>query len=397
MDSTRREFLRSSAVAGSMIGLGAIGHMAMAEADKSQAPSNESMKKKTMLILGGTGFLGPHLVESAKKAGYTITLFNRGKSGPDLFPELETLIGDREKKELDALKNRKWDVCIDTWSFGPNVIEDATAILKDTVEHYTFISTISVYSDNSIVNMDESGPLATIPEGEEDIYQWKYYGPLKVLDEQAAEKAFPGKTLVIRPGLIVGPRDRSDRFTYWPVRIERGGEVLAPGNPSDPVQYIDVRDLSNFTIKAIDERLTGPFNATGPVNPTTIAELLYGCKAVTGGDATFTWVPAEFLEEHGVRAWMDLPVWVPPVGESAGFSTINCQRAIAAGMTTRPLAETVEDTLEWWHALSENARHGLAPDTQWNVREEGKAPRRAGLPAAKEREVLEKWHARESE
>lgn len=397
MATTRRQFLQTSAAAGSMIGLGALAHMAgaqIAEGASSSAGGDE-MKKKTMLILGGTGFLGPYLVESALKAGYEVTLFNRGKSDPGLFPELETLIGDREKGELDALKDRKWDVAIDTWSFGPNVIEDASAILKDNVGHYTFISTISVYSDNSIVNMDESGPLATIPEGEKDIYQWKYYGPLKVLDEQAAEKAFPGRTLVVRPGLIVGPRDRSDRFTYWPVRIERGGEVLAPGNPSDPVQYIDVRDLAEFTIHAIDERLTGPFNATGPVSATAIAELLYGCKAVTGGDATFTWVNAEFLEQEGVRAWMDMPVWVPPVGDGAGFATINCRKAIEAGMTTRPLAETVEATLEWWHGLSEGARNGLAPDTEWNVREPGKAPRRAGLSAAKERAVLEKWHARD--
>lgn len=353
------------------------------------------MKKKTMLILGGTGFLGPHLVESAQRAGYEITLFNRGKSGPDMFPELETLIGDREKKELNALKDRKWDVVIDTWSFGPNVIEDATAILKGNVQHYTFISTISVYSDNSIVNMDESGPLATIPEGEEDIYQWKYYGPLKVLDEQAAEKAFPGKTLVIRPGLIVGPRDRTDRFTYWPVRVERGGEVLCPGNPNDPVQFIDVRDLAKFTIHAIDERLTGPFNATGPNSRMSIAEMVYGCKAVTGGDATFTWVNAEFIKQEGVRAWMDLPVWVPAAGEMAGFATVNCQKAIKAGLTTRPLADTVEATLEWWNTLSDNARNGLAPETEWDVRESAKAPRRAGMTAARERAALEKWHAQE--
>ena len=394
MPGTRREFLQTTASAASIIGLGGVARMAAAQTKVASKLAMTPSGRKSLLILGGTGFLGPHLVESALASGYEITLFNRGKSGPDMFLELETLIGDREKGEIDALKNRTWDVAIDTWSFGPNVIEDATAILKDNVEHYTFISTISVYSDNSIVNMDESGPLARIPEGETNIYQWQYYGPLKVLDEQAAETAFSGRTLVIRPGLIVGPRDRSDRFTYWPVRIERGGEVLAPGSPSDPVQIIDVRDLAEFTIHAIDARLTGPFNATGPVHPMTIAEMLHGCKAVTGGDATFTWVSAEFLEQEGVRAWMDLPVWVPPVGETAGFSTINCRKAIDAGMKTRPLAETVKDTLTWWKTLSENARNGLAPATQWDVREEGKSPRRAGLPASREREVLEKWRAR---
>lgn len=393
MRTSRRDFLRTTALAAPAVGFSAAGLLD----SKARATTQQSRNAdgKTMLILGGTGFLGPHVVHAALEMGYEVTLFNRGRTNPHLFPDLEKLEGDRNEGQLDALKGRNWDVVIDTWSFGPNVVEDAARLLKDHVDHYTFISTISVYKDKSRPGMDETGELDTIPEDESDMYQWKYYGPLQALCEQAAEQAMPGRTLSIRPGLIVGPRDRTDRFTYWPVRVERGGAVLAPGAHSDPVQYIDVRDLAEFIMNATDARMTGPCNATGPNGGTTIGQLLCGCKAVTGGDASFTWVDHEFLAEHGVQPWQHMPVWVPPVGEYRGFGQIDCSKAVEAGLQTRPLADTVDATLKWWHDQPEQHRVALAPDTPWGPpAEEGQSPRRAGVTAAREQEVLAAWHAR---
>src|SRR6266436_5099498 len=252
-----------------------------------------------ILILGGTGFTGPYQVRYALSRGHTVTTFNRGKTHPGELPnEVEQLIGDRNG-QLDALKDRQWDVAIDNPTTLLEWARDAGQILKGNVERYVFISTISVYADTS-KGVDETAPLAQYDGA--DPYKetleamkasgYKTYGPLKALSEKAAEKWFPGKTLIIRPGLIVGPRDETDRFTYWPVRIDRGGEVLTPGNPGDPVQFIDARDLAEWTIRMAENRHTGIYNATGPSKPLGIGYMLDEIKRALNSNAGFTWIPA---------------------------------------------------------------------------------------------------------
>ena len=376
MQHSRREFLQASIGAG--LTAGAV--MAAPQPTTTRA----SGRRLNLLILGGTSFIGPHIVDACLARGHTMTLFNRGKTNPQLFPELEKLKGDRDPTKGDGLKalaGRSFDGVIDTSGFFPRMVRASAELLADSVRHYVFISSISVYSDNSIPDMDESGPLATMedPTLEEMGKGYQYYGALKALCEQAAEDTMPGRVANIRPGLIVGPRDNAPRFTYWPVRVERGGEVLSPGSPDDPVQYIDGRDLAEFVIKTLEDGTTGFFNATGPNSPTNIAELLYGCKAVTGGDARFTWVDAGFLEEQGVSPWSNLPVWVPAEGDFSGFHRSNIDKAIAAGLRSRPLAETVRDTLDWYHAWPSSERFPWV---------------RGVLTAEREKEVLAAWNNR---
>src|SRR5439155_1953305 len=275
---------------------------------------------------------------------------------------------------------RKWDVAIDNPTTLPTWVREAAEMLKGNVEGYVFISTISVYADTS-KGADEMAPLAKY-EGADPYKEtlkamkasgYKTYGPLKALSEKEAEKWFPGKTLIVRPGLIVGPRDETDRFTYWPVRIDRGGEVLAPGTSNDPVQFIDARDLAEWTIRVVENRETGIYNATGPAKPLAIGEMLDQIKAALNSDATFTWVTADFLEKQKVQAWSDMPVWT---GEESGMARTNITRALAKGLTFRPLAETARDTLSWFKSRP--------PERQMKLK--------AGLTSEREAEVLAAWH-----
>jgi 2'-hydroxyisoflavone reductase len=320
-----------------------------------------------ILILGGTGFIGPNQVSYALERGHSVTLFNRGVTNPGLFPGVPRLQGDRNLPDgHKALETGEWDVVIDNPTANPKWVRDAGRALRGRTKHYVFVSTISVFSDNS-APIDENGPLLA-PVDIEAPYDPQKYGANKVRSEVEARTQFGDNVTIVRPGLIVGPGDLSDRFSYWPVRIDRGGEVLAPGTPNDPVQYVDARDLSEWMVRLAESKVFGTFNATGPRTPTTIAEMLYGIKAVTTSDAQFTWVPAEFLGANQVRAWSDMPVWVPPVGRTAGFARVNCQKAYRAGLTFRPLADTAAATLAWYRtrpaAEQEKARAGLAPDRE---------------------------------
>jgi 2'-hydroxyisoflavone reductase len=301
-----------------------------------------------LLILGGTIFLGRNLVEAALARKHTVTLFNRGKHNPDLFPDVEKIHGDRRNPDdLQALAGRSFDAVIDTCGYIPREVASSANLLAGQANMYCFISSISVYSDVSNAGVDESGPVGTLADPTVEEVTGETYGPLKVLCEQAAELAFPEKTLTIRPGLIVGPHDISDRFTYWPHRVARGGEVLAPEDPEILTQIIDVRDLSEWTIRAVERGITGVFNATGPDYPLTIGELLEACRSVSGSDATFTYVSAPFLKEMEVKPWMELPLWVPTSDGGAGFNAISVEKAIRKGLTFRPISETVHDTLFW--------------------------------------------------
>ncbi len=375
MKPTRRDFLKASAVAGALGSLGGGAKRAYAALRTEDKPSSG----KKLLILGGTAFLGPELVEAARPRGFTITLFNRGRTNPQLFPDLEKLRGDRDG-DLKALEGRQWDAVIDTSGYVPRHVRDSAELLGSAVKQYVFISTISVYSDTSKVGMDESAPVGKLEDEKTEKVTGETYGPLKALCEKAVEKAMPGRVTTIRPGLIVGPGDPTDRFTYWPVRVARGGEVLAPGSPQDPVQLIDVRDLAEWTIRMIETARVGVFNATGPKEPLGMGALLEACKAASTSNATFTWVDAEFLEAQSVSAWMDMPAWVPPRGDGAGFSRVSVARAVENGLTFRPIATTCRDTLEWWKKEPESRRASL----------------KAGIKPDREAKVLEAWHAKAS-
>jgi 2'-hydroxyisoflavone reductase len=333
-------------------------------------------RPKKILILGGTGFLGPALVAAARAHGHTLTLFNRGKTNPGRFTDLEQLHGDRDG-HLESLAGRKWDVVIDDSGYVPRLVKDSATLLAPNVGHYVFVSTISVYADLG-KPVDESSPVAILKEPTEKISGGSY-GALKALCEQAASAALPGRVTVVRPGLIVGPDDPTDRFTYWPVRLARGGEVLAPGQPSDPVAYIDVRDLANWMIfHVVEKRLFGTFNALGPATTLGVGALLDGCKKGVGSNATLTWVDAGFLDKQGVQPWADMPVWIPPVADGKYSGLISRTRAVKAGLTFRPVADTARDTLAYFAALPTERRAKL----------------RAGLAADKEKLVLAAWHAR---
>jgi 2'-hydroxyisoflavone reductase len=389
MSTNRRDFIRISAAAGGMMSFGLVPE-ALSLAQQAERVDVSSVGKAAkplrILILGGTGYTGPYQVRYALARGHKVTVFNRGKTHPGELPkEAEQLIGDRNGK-LDALKGRKWDAVIDVPTTLPVWVRDAAQVLKGNVDRYVFISTISVYADTSKPGMDETAPTQkyegadAMKETQETLRASNFglYGPLKALSEAEAEKWFPGKALVIRPGLIVGPGDPTDRFTYWPIRIDRGGEVLAPGNPADPVQFIDARDLAEWVIRMVEQGEVGNYNATGPRSRLTVAEMLYGIKAVTTSDARFTWVDANFLEAQKVRPWADMPVWIPPSGEGLGFAQISIKRAVEKGLTFRPLADTARDTIAWFKTLPAERQAKLG----------------AGLQPQRETEVLAAWHAR---
>jgi len=325
-----------------------------------------------LLILGGTIFLGRHLVELALERGHRVTLFNRGQHNPELFPEVEKLRGDR-KADLSPLAGRTWDAAVDTCGYVPRVVRASAELLADRVAHYSFVSSISVYPDLSQPGTDESAPVGVLDDPTVEDVTGETYGPLKALCEQAAEAALPGRALNVRPGLIVGPHDPSDRFTYWPRRVAQGGEVLAPGKPEAPVQIIDARDLAAWMLTMIEGRQAGIFNAVGPEYRLSMRRTLETCRDVSGSDARFTWVADRFLTDAEVSAYTEMPLWVPDHEGGEGFSSVDYTAARNAGLTFRPLVDTVRDTLEW---------DAGRPDD---------APRRAGITPERERELLDAW------
>ena len=376
MKKSRRDFVKATS-----LGLAAVG-LAPAAAPRAQAQGAPPTSLR-ILILGGTGFTGPHQVRYALARGHKVTLFNRGRQ-PKAWPgEVEELLGDRNTGDLKALEGREWDVGIDNPTTLPFWVRDAGQVLRDKVRQYVFISTVSVYAAN---DKPEDESAAVLPyDGADPMRETAetlrakppLYGPLKAASEAEARRQFGEATTVIRPGLIAGPGDETDRFTYWPVRLARGGEVLAPGDGSDRVQFIDARDLAEWTIRMAESRTVGTFNATGPAQPLVMRDLLTGIAAATRSNAKLTWVPAEFLDAQQVSAWTDLPVWVPDEGDSAGFAQRRIDRALRAGLTFRPLATTAVDTLEWFRQQPE-------------VRQ---AKPRTGLTPAREAEVLAAWKA----
>lgn len=383
----RRDFLTlMAALAGGCAGAGRP-RVASASPLNSVTSSNQTIKPLRILILGGTGFTGPFQVRYALSRGHQVTVFNRGLTHPGELPkEVEQLVGDRNG-QLDALKGRKWDVVIDNPTTLPKWVRDAAQVLKGNVERYVFISTLSVYAQPSWPGMDENGPLATY-DGP-DPMKWTIealrnstqalYAPLKVLSEKETQKWFPGKFLIIRPGLIVGPGDESDRFTYWPVRIARGGEVLAPGDPKkDYVQFIDARDLAEWTIRMVEQGDTGIYNAVGFKERLLMSRMLEEIKAATKSEAEFIWVNVDFLLEQKIHPWYEMPVWVAPKGPEGGFNNLSNKKALAKGITFRPVSDTAVATLEWF-------RNQPAPRQE---------KLRSGISQTRESQILTAWHAK---
>lgn len=336
-----------------------------------------------LLIIGGTRFLGRHLVAAALARGHEVTLFNRGNNA--IEADVETIEGDRHT-ELDKLKGRRWDAVVDTCGHLPRAVRAAAAVLADSVNRYVFISSQNAYTDVKVPGITEDYPLAALT-GEQlnqansidtkgEPSYGALYGGLKARCEQAAEEVMPNRVLVLRPGLLVGPYDYSDRFTYWVVRVAAGGKVLAPGRPERFIQFIDARDLAEWTIELIAQNATGAYNTHGRPNTLTMQALLNECKNVSQSDAHFTWAGEEFLLEQQVAAWSEMPLWLPD--EAAphlkGFMFISPQKAIAEGLTFRSLTDTVRDTLSWFQTHHANE------------------PLKAGLNSDKERALLIKLH-----
>src|SRR2546423_4710557 len=297
-----------------------------------------------LLVLGGTKFLGRHLVEAALARGDEVTLFNRGQHNPEIFPEVEKLRGDRDGG-LDALRGRRWDAVVDTSGYVPRVVRASAEFLAGAVGLYVFVSSVSVYADFSRPT-DEGSPTATLEDESVEEVTGATYGALKALCERAAEGAMQGRVMNVRAGLIVGPHDPTVRFSYWTTRVARGGEVLAPAPPEREIQFIDARDLSEWILRMADERRAGVFNACGPDYKLTMRRFLEECREASRSDASFTWASEEFLIEKGVEAWSELPLWIPESSETHRyFLSANCERAFAAGLTFRTLSQTIRDTL----------------------------------------------------
>ena len=333
-----------------------------------------------LLILGGTKFLGRAASEAALARGHEVTLFNRSRTNPELFPEAEKLLGDRDG-DLSALEGREWDAVIDTSGFVPRVVRRSAELLRGSVGHYVYVSSISVYAQQQRPGFDESAPVIELedPAREDYLGSAEAYGGLKVLCERVVTELYPGAHANVRAGLIVGPHDPTGRFTYWPLRVAAGGEVLAPDGPGRQVQIVDARDLGEWLVRLGKERTSGTFNAVGPEQALTMGEMLETCKRVAGADAELAWLDEGFLLERGVGAWMELPLWVPR--EDEWFQQADVSRAVAAGLRFRPLEETVRDTLAWAR------RNGAVLVTTGHTGTAGMAPER-------EAELLEAWRGR---
>lgn len=383
MPTTRRDLLRLGAAA---VAAGALMPSAMAAAKDDG--TRAAPRKLRILILGGTGFTGPTQVRYALSRGHEVTVFNRGRREIEWPGPVEELVGDRDAGDLSSLEatgDREWDVCIDNPTTVPHWIADAGRVLKGRVGQFVFVSTMSVYASNATPGADESAD--TLPWAKDDQplairiadvrADMSLYGPAKAESEREAAKWFGDRLTILRPGLIVGPGDETDRFSYWPLRLREGGEVLAPGDGRDPVAFIDARDLAEWTIRLAEARRFGTFNAVGPDYPLDMAGLLYGIRASTTAGARLNWVPWEFLRGQGVSPWGDLPVFIPGDGDDGGFQRRSNAAAVAAGLSFRSIATTTADTLAWFDAQPAERR----------------AQRRAGLSAERKRDVLAAWRA----
>jgi 2'-hydroxyisoflavone reductase len=372
MKNNRREFIKAGALGAMALTTGSV---AAAEDGAAQQRRSKSLE---ILVLGGTGFIGPHMVSEALRRGHSVTLFNRGRSNSGLFPDLETIKGDRDNG-LDGLKGRRWDAVIDNSGYVPRHVRDSTRLLANNTDFYLFISTISTYASFATPN-DEDSPLATIDDETIEEVTGPTYGPLKALcEKRAREEIGDDRLAILRPTFICGPGDHTDRFSYWPVRTAKGGEMIWPGGPSYPTQIIDVRDLANFTVDCIEKNISGIYNTVTPVGSYTIGDLLEESQAVTGSSVDPVWVDEEFIEaaqaNSTVQNWGLFPIWHSLTGDSAAVSSISGARAREAGLRNRPVRETIRDLMRWWETLPEERTVTL----------------RAGMSADAEAELIALW------
>ncbi|GMR13062.1 MAG: SDR family oxidoreductase [Gemmatimonadota bacterium] len=380
MTPTRREFLKTGAAAAGVLGLGL--------SACSQEPEEGQGRPLSILILGGTGFIGPHMVRYAQARGHTITLFNRGRTNTHLFPDVEKLKGDRDG-DLVALEGRAWDVVIDNSGYVPRLVRDSAELLHGSVSWYIYVSSVSAYADFETPGFDEDYPLATMDDVTVEEITGATYGPLKVLSEQVVQEVFGAAATIIRPHYIVGPGDSSDRWTYWPVRVAEGGEVAVPGAPNDPIQFIDARDLTGWMIRMAEHRVGGVFNGVGPEYLLTMETMLAAARTAAGSDATFTWMDADFLSAQNAS----FPIWSPATGATAGLHRTSGARARQAGLTYRPVATTLRDTLAWWREQDDERRSQMRagfrmpPDVP-------SGPTSIEAMMAGEVSLIERWRAR---
>ena len=375
MSKNRREFIKGSLLGGAAVAAG--GLPGAAAAGEKRKPG----KPLDILVLGGTGFIGPHMVREALRRGHSVTLFNRGRTNNELFPDLETIKGDRGG-DLAGLQGRKWDAVIDNSGYVPRHVQNSAATLAGNIKQYLYISTISVYDSFAAPN-DEDSKLASIADESIEQVTGETYGPLKALCEKRARAEIDADRLtVLRPTYICGPGDHTDRFSYWAVRASQGGEMLLPGGPEYPMQIIDVRDLANFTIDCLDWRQSGTYNMVTPVGSLTMGTVLEDSVAVSAAEVTPVWVDEAFVqqaqEENTVQNWGMFPVWHALTGDSAKVSSISGEKARAAGLHNRPVRETIRDLLAWWNTLPE----------------ERTSPMKAGMSAELEAALIAKWKER---
>lgn len=356
--SSRRAFLAGS------LGATATGLFGAADSLGQSVPGGGL----SVLVLGGTGFIGPHFVRHATKRGHRITLFNRGRTNTHLFPDVEKLVGDRNS-DLTALEGRHWDAVLDNSGYTPLQVGQSVDLLKNACDQYLFTSTRAVYTDFTAAVMDEDAPVGPkdLPESE-----WEGYGPNKVLAERIVQDGFGARTLITRPPVIVGPGDRTDRFTYWVDRLDDGGAVLVQGNPTDPIQFVDVRDLAEFYVHLLENATTGIYNTEGPESGLDAAGLVHGIRAITSSPSTLRWVPWDFLIEQGETPQGSLAFWQPPMGRYLNYGRMVNRRAVGKGMRFRPLAVIAKNTLDWHRTRSREEQQTL----------------RAGLSRDRERELL---------
>jgi 2'-hydroxyisoflavone reductase len=364
----RRQFIRAASLSAAWVG---------ATSSAGAAPR----RPLKILILGGTRFIGVYMTDLALRRGHVVTLFNRGTTNPQLFPKAERLTGDRDG-QLDALRARKWDVVIDDSGFVPRHVRLSAQLLAPNVRQYLFVSSVSVYASFATAP-DENSPVGKLADESIETVDENTYGPLKALCEQAAESEMPGRVTILRPGYIVGPDDNSDRFTYWPARAARGGEMLAPDGPGDAIQFVDVRDLARFTLDLLENNVAGTFNVVSPPGRFTMGDLLSESIRCANAQAKpqppprAVWVPVEFMQQHNVVLATDMPIWNAPTGADAAFARVSAARALQAGLAIRAMKDTVCDTLAWH--LQRPAPERLAL--------------KAGIDPAREHEVLVAWHA----
>lgn len=369
MNKYRRRFLKSSLLGGAAIATGCV-----PGTDSERQGAEVPFVPLKILILGGTGFIGPHMVREALRRGHEVNLFNRGRTNDELFPDLKLYQGDRNNG-LQSLEGGTWDVVVDNSGYVPRHVEDSARLLEPAASHYLYVSTISVYA-MSAPPITEDSPLKTMEDETVEEVTAETYGPMKALCEQRVLAQFGGeRSTILRPTYICGPGDRTDRYTYWPVRTMRGGEMLWPGTPEDDIQIVDVRDLANFTIDCLEQRTSGIYNAVRPLRSFKMGDLMEDSLGVTAAAMTPVWVDKDFIDEHKIAEGGGLPIWEHPDGEYSALSLVDGSRAEAAGLRSRPTRETARDTVSWWKTLPEDRRRNL----------------RAGLSAEREAELLRLW------